>query len=302
MHRWQAHMTRLLGMAAVIAMISGCSRVQIAYNQLDWLLPYYIKTYVELNDEQSGLLDQRVEAILSWHCSTHLHAYASFLRSANLDFQTGNITYEALLEYSIRIEGFWKEILLQASPAISELLLNADQSQLDELFNSFIVRNEEWRAEFTKTTSEEIQQDKRKHMNKELKRWFGPLQSSQKNAVQKWSINFTPLGLEGLHMREAWQRRLYRLTLDADNQSMLLDKLRKMIINPEQYRSPEYQQRLDHNRNETIWLIHAVVNSLTQRQKDHVNRRVRSIASDFDELSCNSDKVVSSVSHTITGQ
>lgn len=283
-------MTRLLWMIAAITLMSGCSRVEFAYNQLDWLLPYYIETHIDLNEEQSTFLGKRVEALLSWHCSTHLHAYAELLRSANHDFQTGNTTAEKLLAYSTRIEQFWEEILLQASPAIAELLLDANQSQLEELFNGFQKRNKEWLTEYSKLTPEEIRHDNETHMTKELKRWFGPLQSSQKSAIQEWGISFTPLGLEGLRMRKAWQDRLQQLTLETDNREIFLAKLQQMIVNPEKHRSTEYRERLDHNRNETIRLIHTVVNSLTQRQKDYVNRKVISIAGDFDDLSCKPDK------------
>lgn len=296
------HMTRLLCMTATIVVMSGCSRVQFAYNQLDWLLPYYIETYIDLNEEQSGFLDQRVEALLTWHCSTHLHAYAELMRSANHDFQTGNTSPETLLGHNTRIEEFWEEILLQASPSIAELLLDADQAQLDELFNGFQKRNKEWLTEFSELTPEEIRRDNEKHMAKELKRWFGPLRSSQKSAVQEWSINFTPLGLAGLSMRERWQRRLYQLTLEADNEEIFLAQFREMIVNPEKHRSPEYQQRLDHNRDETIRLIHTVANSLTQRQKDHVNRKVISIAGDFDDLTCKPDISAASARYTVSEQ
>lgn len=296
------HMTRLLCMTATIAIVSGCSRVQFAYNQLDWLLPYYIETYIDLNEEQNGFLDQRVEALLTWHCSTHLHAYAELMRSANHDFQTGNTTPETLLEYNTRIEEFWQEILMQASPSIAELLLDADQAQLDELFNGFQKRNQEWLAEFSELTPEEIRRDNEKHMARELKRWFGPLRSSQKSAIEEWSISFTPLGLEGLRMREAWQNRLHQLTLKADNREIFLAQFQQMIVTPENHRSPGYQKRLEHNRDETIRLIHTVVKSLTQRQKDHVNRKVISIAGDFDDLSCMPDESAASAGNTVPEQ
>ena len=117
-------------------LFAGCSRVQFAYNQLDWLIPYYVDTQIELTDSQEDYLQQRVDALLDWHCSTHLEAYADLLRSANTDFQNGTMSEQKLRHFFSRVELYWKEIKRQANPAIAHLLLTASDSQVEELFNN----------------------------------------------------------------------------------------------------------------------------------------------------------------------
>ncbi len=60
-------MRRLLFIAGLAVLLSGCSRIQFAYNQLDWLIPYYIEMIVfvggQLNDGQRKHLASMAESI-----------------------------------------------------------------------------------------------------------------------------------------------------------------------------------------------------------------------------------------------
>ena len=99
---------RFLLVAFVVGLLAACSRVQLVYNQLDWLLPYYVETYIDLSDEQGAYLERQVETLLTWHCSTQVSAYADLLREANTDFQQGRMSPERLESYSARLESYWR--------------------------------------------------------------------------------------------------------------------------------------------------------------------------------------------------
>ena len=128
-----------------VLLLSACSsRVQLAYHQLDWLLPYYLETYMELSDEQSSYLDRQVEELLAWHCSTQLTVYAQLLREMDADLQAGRMTHARLEDYNRRIHRLWRQILRQAGPTIASLLATAGEEQLEALFRGFREKNEEW--------------------------------------------------------------------------------------------------------------------------------------------------------------
>lgn len=279
-------MKHVLYTVFLIAATAGCSRVQIVYNQLDWLLPYYVETYVELSEEQDSFLDQEVGKLLAWHCNTQVSAYAELLRSASSDFQNNCITTDSLKDYSNRIDKFWKDILLQASPAISDLLLEANDVQLNELFDGFDERNEEWLAEHLNTIPDKMREDYIKRMRDELERWIGPLQPAQQQALFEWSVRFRPLGMEGLQMRKAWQSRLQNLIRYRDDREAFHAGIHELLGNPETLRTDAYQKLLDNNREHTIELVYRVGVHLNQEQRLHLNHHAESIALAFDKLSC----------------
>ncbi len=293
-------MKNILYSVFLTALLAGCSRTQFVYNQLDWLLPYYLETYMELSDQQSSYLEQQVEKLLAWHCSTQVGAYAELLRTASTDFRNNRMTTEKLEDYSNRVELFWKDILLQASPAIAGLLLDADEAQLRELFENFQERNQEWLAEYRDTTPEEMREDYTERMERELERWFGPLQPAQQQAVLEWVDHFRPLGMEGLQTRKVWQSRLQELVSHRDDKAAFQAGIHELFSSPETYRPAAYQKRLDYNRKQTVELVYHVGSQLNAEQRNHLEHHAESVARDFDTLSCDGEETGSRANDVIT--
>lgn len=270
--------------------LTSCSRVQIVYNQLDWLLPYYLETYVELSADQDSYLEQEVKRLLTWHCSTQLASYAGLLRAASGEFRSSDMSRKKLAGYSNRIEQYWRDILLQSTPAITVLLLDANESQIEELFSSFSERNREWLDEFNDITEDELRSDYAQRMARELERWFGPLQPAQVQSLQAWSRQFQPLGTAGLQMRMTWQARLKDLLEIRGQQEDFRDGMYRLINNPESMHPTAYRQLIDNNRELTITLIHAVGDTLSQEQRHHLDHQAEAFAQDFENLACEEDE------------
>ena len=58
---------RYLSIVLMILLLSSCSRVKIAYRQLDWLLPFYLETYMQLSTAQRNYLEEQVEELSLIH-------------------------------------------------------------------------------------------------------------------------------------------------------------------------------------------------------------------------------------------
>ena len=277
---------RFLLLAVLIGLLTACSRVQLVYNQLDWLLPYYVETYIDLSDEQGAYLERQVEALLTWHCSTQVSAYADLLREANADFQQGRMSPERLENYSARVESYWQQLMRQVSPTIAGLLLDASDEQIEELFEQFDRRNHKWLAEFREKSNRELQEDYRRSMTNELERWFGPLSSAQQQAVLAWSERLVPLAEEGFKMRQRWRARLSELLNQREDVSVFQAGITELLVNPAVVRPPVYRARLEYNHRTTIDLVHEVGTELTGAQRQHLAHETSSIARDLDQLAC----------------
>jgi hypothetical protein len=62
----------LLLIVASLLMLA-CSRIDLAYRNLDVLVPWSLGDYLDMNREQKNWLDQRLKQHLAWHCQTQLH-------------------------------------------------------------------------------------------------------------------------------------------------------------------------------------------------------------------------------------
>jgi hypothetical protein len=280
---------RLLLLALVTMTLVACNRVQLVYNQLDWLLPYYLETYVELSAEQDSYLEQQVGELLAWHCSTQLAAYADLLRAAGDDFSSGAMTRERLAGYSGQIEQYWRNILLQSTPAMTGLLQHASDAQIEELYASFDERNREWLEEFNERTEDELRDDYVERMERELERWYGPLEPDQRRHVQAWGTHFRPLGTSGLQMRKAWQARLRDLLQRREQQDEFRAGMYALINEARSFQPETYRQAMEHNHELTLTLVYTVGKTLTPQQRAHLDQRAESIAQDFENLACEDD-------------
>ncbi|MDJ0805371.1 MAG: DUF6279 family lipoprotein [Gammaproteobacteria bacterium] len=260
--------------------------MKFAYHQLDWLIPYYVDDYIELNDSQASFLETEVEKLLQWHCGNHLTSYAMLLRRANQDFQQGAMDADRLQLTSTRIEAYWKEIKRQASPAIARLFLTSEQVQLDDFFSAMQKKNREWLEDFQAQTEMEIREDYQERMSDELERWFGPLTAEQQQRVVQWSRDFKPLGMQGLLARQQWQMRLQVLLDHRKDDEAFYAKLEELFVNPYHGQPEQYLRRLEQNRSMTIGMLAELGERLTQEQLRHLDEMVRSVAADFDQLAC----------------
>jgi hypothetical protein len=289
-----APLLRICQTALLALLLSACSRIQLAYNNLDWLLPHYLGSYMPLSDDQDGLLEARVENFLHWHCSTQVSGYAQLLREADNRFRSGSLTRTELESFNNRIQQAWTGILQQGGPAIAEILLTADDTQVRELFEGFDKRNKEWLEDFEDTSDEELREDYRERMGKELQRWFGKLNSGQEQVLVSWSRQFQPLGLEGLAVRQRWQSRLREIMDRRENPEAFQRDIAELMSNPGALRTPAYQQRINHNREATIDMLYSVIRQLSDVQKHHLQQQVNTVAGDFDKLTCSGEAVAAS--------
>ena len=283
---------RFLQVAILALLLLGCSRIKFVYNQLDWLIPYYFETYMELTDEQSVYFEGQVKELLIWHCRIQLPGYAKWLRSANSILQSEQMTRNDLEKLSGQLEQIWKSLLRQVIPVLSQLLFTANDEQIMELFNRFDERNLEWLEEYRAHTDTERRNDYQERMDEELVRWFGPLNKAQRLKIKKWAGRFRPLGMEGLEMRKKWQAELRGLLHRRNDKSAFTLSLEGLFLRPEQFRSSTYQKRLDENRKVTMDLLYQVGTLLNNLQREHLADQVVPIATDFEELACKDDDKV----------
>lgn len=277
---------RYLSIVLMILLLSSCSRVKIAYRQLDWLLPFYLETYMQLSTAQRNYLEEQVEELLAWHCASHLDQYAGLLREANSRFQSGQMRRADLDDFRLRIIAYWFDLMRKASPVLSELLLTANREQLQELLHSLTDKNRQWLVDYQELSAAELQEEYRESITDELQKWFGELQPGQLQLVDVWVERFQPLGMEGWQMRWKWQARLRELLELRRDAAAFRAGIEELLLHPERLRSDVYQRRLDDNAAATIELLYQFSRQMDAGQRRHLQREILAMAGDFDDLAC----------------
>jgi len=62
----------------------GCSSTTFVYNRIDFLLPWYLESYVDLNREQKQDLKQLLIPFFKWHREEELPNYLAIIEDLEL--------------------------------------------------------------------------------------------------------------------------------------------------------------------------------------------------------------------------
>ena len=75
-----SHWLKQIGVIITLSLtVAACSRVGLAYRNLDVIIPWTLNDYLEMNHEQKDWFNERLKEHLSWHCTTQLPGYLCLL-------------------------------------------------------------------------------------------------------------------------------------------------------------------------------------------------------------------------------
>ncbi len=280
-------MKKLILSICLLLIVKGCGP-QLIYPNLEWLIPFYVDDYISLNREQSSLLEKQLMRVLDWHCRTQLPVYAQLLREMAKDFKDPrqSVSYERLQYYFNQSMKHWRQLLKQIGPEMAEILATASDEQLAELFQNIEKRNNKFKSEYVDVSLEKLEEKRKERISKDIKHWISRLTPEQKQAVSDWSDQLMPLAADGLRNRERVLSEFQNLLTRRRHGSGFREAFVTLLVNLDQMRIPEYQQKIDYNTDITIKLLMEISRLLNPAQHAYLLKRIGSLAADLDRLSC----------------
>ncbi len=280
-------MKKILLISVFFIILIGCG-TRLVYFHLDWLIPWYISDYISLDSEQKNMLEKRLLAQLDWHCRTQLPVYAETLRALAKDVADNDnpIDVQRLKFHHSRVMELWKVLLREIAPDITDLMLIASDDQIKELFGNLAERNLEFKEKYVDLPAGELDKNRQKRMQKNLAFWISDLTLEQKQAVAEWSSALMPVAEDWLRNREMIQAYAQTLLEKRNASPEFRKKVFDLVVYPEHNWPADYQKKIDFNTDATFRFIIQVDHLLTPEQRRHFLKRIASLASDFDKISC----------------
>ena len=280
-------MKKLLLVSSILIVMAGCGP-RYVYPHLNWLVPWYVSDYISLDATQKNMLQKRLLKQLDWHCRTQLPTYAETLRAIGREFANADqaVDFSKIRSYNIKLMKFWRELMQQIGPDITDILITASDEQIDELFDNLAKQNREFSKEYVDLPPAKLSENRQNRMRKRLKYWITAPTTEQKEVISTWSKQMVPLSEDWLQNREMLQTEARRLLVQRNSNPEFRAALLKLIVNPEHMRTPAYQTKIETNIELTIKLIIQLDRLLTPAQRSYFLKRIDSLATDFDKLSC----------------
>jgi len=266
--------------------ISGCG-VRFVYNQLDWLIPWYLNDYVELESHQEELFEDRLHDYLVWHRTDQLPRYADFLDQVADKAETG-LSRQDIEAIEQQTEVFAAALMDRMLSDLIDLLATASDEQIAQLFERLEKDNAEYRREYIEVSPEKQRKQRFKDVIKYAERWTGRLSDEQVKQISNWASQFELMGPEIESARLAWQQEFRRVLALRQDRVAYEQAFRALIDNPRFGRSDALQKKLDHNSELVVQLYLQLDKTLSQRQRKHMVDKLRSYAEDFQLLSAQS--------------
>ncbi len=291
-------------------LLSSCS-VRFVYNQADLLVPWYIKSYIQLNEGQSHFVKKRLNYHLRWHRRTQLPEYADLLlRATPVIFEarheprhnpatppeasqpTDNLPSRLTNQHLLTLKTLQQEMTQlshrlseRIAPDLAELFLTASEAQRLDIYERFEKDNQRYREKYLDTDNETQKALAYEEMRPHIERWIGSMTADQTAYLKTWSERTIPIHQHILTYRIRWQQRFKDLlnwhhTEHAEIKADLIE----LFARPNQGWHPDHQAILTHNQTVTLQLLAEIQHSLTKKQRRKASKKAHKLAKSFKRL------------------
>ncbi len=155
--------------------------------------------------------------------------------------------------------------------------------------------HEKFKSDYVDIPLESLKEKRKERITKDIEQGISRLTAEQKQAVSDWSDQITPLAADGLRYRESVLTEFKNLLTKRRHAPDFKEAFVALLVNFDQMRTRDYQQKIDFNTDLTLKLFIRIDRSIDTIQRTYLLKRIRSMAADFDKLSCDPARINPSV-------
>ncbi|MDN4544964.1 DUF6279 family lipoprotein [Pseudomonas sp. C32] len=282
MSRWLTH----IAIALTVALSLGaCSRMGLAYRNLDVIIPWTLSDYLDMNGEQKGWLDERLKEHLSWHCTTQLPGYLDWLDRLQAMIATNQVTDAGLQARAVEARQAIAESARQITPSAIELLQGLDDKQVAEMNDAFAKDQRKRQEQYLKPPLDQQIKDRAERMEKRLNDWLGPLTPSQKQRVSAWSKALGEQNTQWLANRAHWQKQFSAAVAQRQSPEFP-QRIETLLVDRERLWTPAYREAFATTEAQARALFVDLMAESTPTQRQRLLTKIEGVRKDFSDLKC----------------
>ncbi|WP_167145374.1 DUF6279 family lipoprotein [Pseudomonas sp. OTU750018] len=282
--RWPAVKTLLL-LLCLSLLISACSRAGLAYRNLDWLVPWRLNDYLNLDSQQQAWLKPRLQTHLQWHCSAELPRYIDWLQTTESILAQPQPDSAQLLEQFAQFDAALNRIGVEITPTAIELLQDLSEQQVNELYAAMDEDNLEDRQDFLDPPLATQISERQTRMQERLRPWLGRLNSAQTEHIATWANSLGEQNRLWLENRQLWQAELRKVVAERDSADFA-ERVTRLLQQRESFYSDEYRASYGRSRQALATLFSQLLSNSDEAQRERLSHRLRDLRRDLAEQQC----------------
>ncbi|MDF9616289.1 DUF6279 family lipoprotein [Pseudomonas entomophila] len=270
---------------AVALALAACNRIDVAYRNLDHLVPWSLGDYLDMNREQKRLLDERLKEQLAWHCRTQLPGYLDWLDQVRSMVANDAVTDDALQQRAREARQAIGRVAAAITPSATELLRGMSDEQVAEMRQAFRADIAKRQKTYADTPLVKQIEQRATRMQKRLEPWLGELSTEQHQRVMRWSQALGDQNRQWIANRAHWQQQLV-LALNQRGDASFEPRLAQLLQRKESLWTPEYRQAFQSSEHEARSLLVDLMKQSSPAQRQYLQQQLGKVRGDFSEMKC----------------
>ncbi len=263
-------------MVTALLFISACSGTSIVYNRLDFLLPWYVDDYAELNQAQKAYLDELLAPFLTWHRNQELPNYVKVLEDIEDRLQRPQTPAEVAAVFA-EFEQAWLRLESEALDWLLDLGARLSDEQIAGFLNELSERQQEYEEEYLARTDEEFYQDSYDNLLDSVQDYLGRLSEQQRDMLRNASRQLQRSDHAWLQGRADWLKQLAVL---LQRQPGWQDKVRAQVAARSDNTPHEHRRIYEHNMGVIYEALAQLLNGRSDQQDRHLRNKLSELQED----------------------
>ncbi|MBR7196550.1 DUF6279 family lipoprotein [Pseudomonas sp. 14A] len=282
MSRWFKQIAALLIFTLALG---ACSRVGLAYRNLDVIIPWSLSDYVDMNGEQKDWFNERLKEHLSWHCTTQLPGYLDWLDRLQAMVESNQVSDAALQERTAEAKQAIAETAREITPSAIELLQGLDDKQVAEMNEAFAKDLRKRQQEYVKPPLAQQIKERGERMEKRLNDWLGPLSDTQKQRVVAWTNALGDQNTQWIANRAHWQQQFSAAVAQRQSPEFP-QRIETLLVNRERLWTADYRKAYANTEAQARSLFVDLMAESTPQQRQRLLKKIEGVRKDFNDLKC----------------
>jgi hypothetical protein len=282
MSRWLKYLAVVITLSLALG---ACSRVGLAYRNLDVIIPWTLSDYLDMNGEQKGWFNERLKEHLSWHCTTQLPGYLDWLDRLQGMVETNQVTDTALQARTQEAKAAIAQTAREITPSAIELLKGLDDKQVAEMNDAFAKDQRKRQEEYLKPSLDQQIKERAQRMEKRLDDWLGPLSETQRQRVIAWSTALGDQNTQWIANRVHWQKQFSAAVAQRQSPEFP-QRIETLLVNRESLWTPAYREAYAKTEAQARGLFVDLMAESTPMQRQRLLKKIDGVRKDFNDLKC----------------
>lgn len=275
----------LLILLAFTLVTAGCSRMNLAYRNLDLLIPWSLNDYLDMNRDQQQHFRAQLREHLGWHCRTQLPDYLDSVELLQGQVRQGEIDEPVLHAHYRDARQAIQTIAVEITPTTTQLLRDLDNEQVRELGEALEKDRRERDEKYLQPPLAEQIRERSERMRERIDQWLGSSSAAQRQRILEWAHALGDQNRLWLGNRVQWQQALIA-ALDQRQEPEFAKRIETLLQDREALWSADYRAAFARAEQVTIDLVSDVYALSDPAQRRHLDEQLEDLRKDLSSLDC----------------